>query len=134
MTHETGRRPENSIRDGPTQLRIDEVVHEHPLGLSFRLVLDPAVVVFANHLLLLGIDADHRLTGGGEGLGLAVQVTELAVTIRMGGALFDLGRADPPVVRARALKMGNRTAEVGPPPWPSPGGDSKYDGVYCWDG
>ena len=67
-------------------------MHVDAFGVSLGLPFDPAVVVFADHLLFLGVDADHRFALRHEGLGQAVQIAELAVAVWMGGAFFHLGR------------------------------------------
>jgi hypothetical protein len=78
------------VRDRPTQLWVDEVMDVDPYGSTGGLPFDTAVGVLADHLFLFGVNADHRITRGRELGGEAVQVTELAVPVRAGSALFHL--------------------------------------------
>ncbi len=44
------------------------------------------------HFFLLGVNTDHRITRRDELLGETVEIAELAIAVRVGGAFFDLGR------------------------------------------
>jgi len=62
---------------------LGEVVGTHPHRLPRPVPLTPADGVLAEHLLLLGVDADHRLPVGGELLDPVVDVAKLRVAVRM---------------------------------------------------
>jgi hypothetical protein len=62
-------------------------VGAHPYRLPRPVPLLPGRRVLAEHFLLLGVHADHRLPGRGELLDLAVDVPKLRVAVRVAGAL-----------------------------------------------
>ena len=70
---------------------VHEVVHVDPLRLAARKPFPPTVFELADQLLLLGVDADHRVAGGDVVAGLVVEIAELGVAIGMLGALDDRG-------------------------------------------
>jgi hypothetical protein len=74
--------------------------------------------MLAEHFLLLGVHADHRLAGRGELLDLAVDVPKLRVAVRVAGALggprgplqgepLGLGAARPPCPRPPGAPAGS---------------------------
>jgi hypothetical protein len=68
-------------------------VHLSPHRVAFGLPLAALVGQVADDLLLLGVDADHRLSVGEVLAGLLVEVAELAVAVGVLGALDLLGGA-----------------------------------------
>ena len=79
------------VGHGPAELFVDEVMGLGPRRLAGRVVLAPAVGELAHQLLLLGVDADHRIAAGQKRRHLVVQVDELGVTVRVGRPLLLLG-------------------------------------------
>ena len=67
----------------PPELRDDEVVHTHRLGLTLRTVLTTAILEIADQLLLLGIDRDRRLPRGQRLLHLSIDVPKLGIAVGM---------------------------------------------------
>ncbi len=61
-------------------------MNQDVFGRAARAILTARVPERANQLLLLGVDRDHRLSGGLELLGAAIDVFELGVAIHMLGA------------------------------------------------
>src|SRR5512133_3336624 len=64
-----------------------EVVGAHRTGCPARCHSCPAAALLAEHFLVLGVHADHRLPGRGELLDLAVDVPKLRVAVRVAGTL-----------------------------------------------
>jgi hypothetical protein len=73
----------NAVGRRPTELRDDEVVHTHRLGLPLRTVLTAAILEIADQLLLLGIDRNRRLPRGQRLLHLSIDVPKLGIAVGM---------------------------------------------------
>jgi hypothetical protein len=68
-------------------------VHPDQLGLTLGSPFAAGVLEVPDQLLLLGIDTDHRLTGGERSLRDRIDVLKLSLAVGVGGALagFDVG-------------------------------------------
>jgi hypothetical protein len=84
----------DAIRDGQRHLRAhaEEAVVLHPHRLAPRAPFPAGRRQLPQLLLLLRIDADHRLAIGLVGLDLLVDVAELRVPVRVLRSLQRLGR------------------------------------------
>ena len=80
----------DTVRDGLAQLGVEEVVDLDRDRVPDPGVLPAGVLERPDELLLLSIDADHRLPSAGERRDLTCQVTELSVAVGMPGALEGL--------------------------------------------
>ena len=79
-----------------------EVVGGHLLGLARGLPLSPGLTEPSDQLFFLRVDADHRVTGGEEGLGQGVDVAKLGVSVGVLGAFESLaGRLQAVASRAQ---------------------------------
>ena len=67
----------------PPELRDDEVVRTHRLGLTLRTVLTTAILEIADQFLLLGIDRDRWLPRGQRLLHLSIDVPKLGIAVGM---------------------------------------------------
>src|SRR5512133_343923 len=77
----------------------------------------PAAALLAEHFLVLGVHADHRLPGRGELLDLAVDVPKLRVAVRVAGTLGGPRGALPGrTPRPRGSAPTARTRSAGSPP------------------
>src|SRR6266511_2950478 len=81
----------DAVGDRLADVGVGEVVHVDPHRGAFGLPLTAPVAKVADHLFLLGVDADDRLAVGEMLAGLLVEVAELAVTVGVLGALDLLG-------------------------------------------
>src|SRR5512133_2156893 len=90
----------------------------------------PAAALLAEHFLVLGVHADHRLPGRGELLDLAVAVPKLRVAVRVAGTLggprgalqgapLGLGAARPPCPRPPGALPGQLGGQLPGGPAPS---------------
>ena len=80
----------DTIGNGFAEFLVDEVMHIDLVRAAFRSVVAARVLVRADQFLLLGIDRDHRLTGGLQGNHLLIDMLELGVTVGMMAALLGL--------------------------------------------
>ncbi len=87
-----------------------------PDRITFATPLVAGVLVVADQLLLLGVDADHRVSGGLEVLGLVVATAELCIPVRLVGTFDGLGVAlETEALLARHGSHGVRREPVPPP-------------------
>ena len=91
--HPAGVRGEvvDAVRDGLTEVGIDEVVDVDLGGITGGLPLPATVAVVADEFFLLGVHTDHRAALVLVGLDLVVEVAELRVAV---GMLAPLGGLD----------------------------------------
>ncbi len=87
----------DAVGNGLPELFVFEVVHSHEFGLALGSPLFAGVFEVADELLLLGVDADHRLAAFDRPLGDRVDVAELPVAV---GVLVAFPRFD---VRLQAV-------------------------------
>jgi hypothetical protein len=80
----------DSVGDGFAELLVGEVVRVDLDRPAAGLVLAPDRLVVADELLLFGVHADHRLSGGDRRPGGLVDVLELPVAVGMIAALARL--------------------------------------------
>ena len=83
----------NAMRSHFALLLIREIVHPHSLRLSFPVPLATSILEIPHLFLFLAIHGNHRLTPPLKLLTLTVDVLELAIPIRMGGALLGLAQS-----------------------------------------
>ena len=80
----------DAIGNGLAELLVNEVVHIDVDRDALRSIIAAGVLVFADQFLFLGVDRDHRLTGGLIRFDLRVDVLELRVAIGMASAFLAL--------------------------------------------
>ncbi len=81
------------VGDRLAQVLVGEVVGGDLGRLALRPPFPAAVLIRPDQLLLLGVHADHRVTGVLMGTGLLIDVAELRVPVRVLAALDGLGVA-----------------------------------------
>ena len=94
----------NPVGGHLAQLLVDEVMDVHVLRLALGLPFPAVLLEWPDVLLLLGVHADHRFAGVDVIGGLAVDVTELGITVGVPGPLQRLDVA----LQAEALLLQQR--------------------------
>src|SRR5271157_3255208 len=80
----------NPVRRRSPQLRDEEIMHPHLLGVALGAQFPPTVLEVPDQFSFLGVHRNHRLLGRQIALHLAVEVLELGVAIRMAGSFLGL--------------------------------------------